>query len=228
MIRLNVLAEGPTEETFINQILNEHLSTFNILVTVQCVETKRKGPKGGMTSYSIMMGHLERWIKSDRKPDAFFTTMFDLYALPDDFPMSVEAKGKKPYQRIDLLESAFAEDVKRQFPNASRKFIPYIQLFEFEALLFSDPTKFVFRFSEYETNIARLVQVCSAFESPELINDNRETAPSKRIIKEIPAYKYAKPSAGPLIAQQIGLPTMRLKCPHFDSWVTKLEGLQFP
>jgi hypothetical protein len=58
-----------------------------------------------------------------------------------------------------------------------------------------------------------------------LINDGEETAPSKRIGKEIPDYLGAKPTAGPIIAGKIGLETMRMKCPHFNEWLTKLENL---
>lgn len=48
---------------------------------------------------------------------------------------------------------------------------------------------------------------------------------SKRIIDEIPEYAGVKPAAGSVIACEIGLPKMREKCPHFDEWVTMLEGL---
>jgi hypothetical protein len=51
------------------------------------------------------------------------------------------------------------------------------------------------------------------------------TAPSKRIIAEIPEYDGQKATSGPLIAGRIGLPTLREKCAHFAEWLHRLEGL---
>ena len=50
-----------------------------------------------------------------------------------------------------------------------------------------------------------------------------ETAPSKRIEKFNKRYK--KTVTGIAIAKEIGLPTIRKKCPVFDEWLTKLENL---
>lgn len=103
--------------------------------------------------------------------------------------------------------------------------IPYIQLHEFEALLLSDPEKFDWQYIEHDRAIARLVELASRFPSPELINDGATTAPSKRIIDEIPEYEYQKATAGPLIARQVGIATMRERCPHFAEWLALLEAL---
>jgi hypothetical protein len=63
------------------------------------------------------------------------------------------------------------------------------------------------------------------FESPEYIDDGEDTAPSKRIIKEIPEYEGMKASAGPLVAEKIGLTNIRKKCNHFNQWLLKIEAL---
>jgi hypothetical protein len=60
-------------------------------------------------------------------------------------------------------------------------------------------------------------------QNPKLINDGRETAPSKRILKEIP--EYDKATAGPIIAEKRGLPALRAKCRHFHEWLSRLEKL---
>lgn len=88
MIRLHIIAEGQTEETFVNNILCEHLGSFNISTDVRCVETGRRQNKiyrGGLLDYEKAKKDLELWLKHDQKTDARFTTMFDLYALPDNF-----------------------------------------------------------------------------------------------------------------------------------------------
>jgi len=145
--------------------------------------------------------------------------MFDLYALPDDFPGYAQAQQcQDPYNRVKHLENAFAGDIN------CRQFIPYIQLYEFEALILADPAKLSTEFLEHDVAIERLVAFCQS-RKPELINDGRETAPSKRIIAEIPEFEGQKSSVGPEIARKIGLKLLREKCPHFGQWVTKLETL---
>ena len=63
--------------------------------------------------------------------------------------------------------------------------------------------------------IARLVEMAEGFDSPELIDDGDVSAPSKRIIGEIREYEYWKASAGPIVADEIGLDTLRIRCKHF-------------
>ena len=107
---------------------------------------------------------------------------------------------------------------------SDQRFVPYLQLHEFEALLFSDPEKLEERFDRHSTEIRRLVQIAEQ-SNPELINDGIETAPSKRIIREIPEYESDKASSGPIVAERIGLTTLRMKCLHFSEWIGKLEAL---
>ncbi len=124
-----------------------------------------------------------------------------------------------PYQKIQYLENALFDDIH------DSRFIPYIQLHEFEALILSDPIKLEERFPDYQSKVQQLVSLCQSFDSPELINDGEQTAPSKRIIQAIPRYKGAKASVAPLMAQKIGLETIRKKCPHFNQWIERLENL---
>lgn len=144
--------------------------------------------------------------------------MFDLYALPEDFP-EFNACGalQDPYKRIECLELALMEDI------GGTRFIPYIQMHEFEALVLADPQQLDWEYLEHDDAIARLVAMVGT-QNPELINHGRQTAPSKRIIQEIPEYEHDKTS-GALIAARIGLSTLRARCPHFSYWVETLERL---
>ena len=163
---------------------------------------------------------LHRWMKEDQNPEVRFTTMFDLYRLPADFPGYEDGKRKAdPFARVRCLEESFGGDVSHP------QFIPYIQLHEFEALLLSDPTKFDTVFLNHDRAIGRLCKMAVGFESPEQIDDGDATAPSKRIINEIRQYRSQKASAGPLIAEKIGLGNMRARCPHFREWLEKIEAL---
>ena len=146
--------------------------------------------------------------------------MFDLYHLPTDFPGYKDATQiSDPYRRVRTLEEALRGDI------ADLRFIPYVQLHEFEALLLSDPQKLDSQFSHRSTGIRRLVELVSTFDSPELINEGSTTAPSKRITDEIPEYERMKKSAGPIVAEKIGLPALRSKCEHFRKWLEHLEAL---
>ena len=60
-------------------------------------------------------------------------------------------------------------------------------------------------------------------QTEEAFDDGADTAPSKRIIGEIPEYEYEKPVAGPLIAERIGLSVMNTECRHFREWLERLE-----
>ena len=220
MIRLNITVEGQTEETFINQVIAPHLAFYNVFVAARRVETEKGGSRGGMTTYQKAKNDLLRWMKEDKHTEVRFTTMFDLYALPNDFPYFDNAyKKSDPYEKITAIETSFKEDIN------DYRFIPYIQLHEYEALILSEPDKFDNMFPKYEHQIETLKELVKKFKSPELINDGKETAPSKRIINEIPSYKSLKKIAGVEIAEKIGLETIRTKCPHFNEWINKLETL---
>jgi len=62
-------------------------------------------------------------------------------------------------------------------------------------------------------------------DSPELIDDRPHSAPSKRIIAELPDYKDAKSAVGTQVAELIGLDAIRSKYPHFAAWLSRLENL---
>jgi hypothetical protein len=164
---------------------------------------------------------IHKWMSEERQnADAWFTTMFDLYALPSDFPGHAQAQAiKDPYQKVRALEAALGQAV------GSQRFIPYIQLHEFEALLLADPQKLGSEYLEHTSAIETLVQLASA-NNPEEINDRPETAPSKRIIAQIPQYEHQKAVVGPVVAQKIGLPFLRQRCWHFNEWLSHLEGLR--
>ncbi len=148
--------------------------------------------------------------------------MIDLYAIAARFPRRSEAEALRhdPVRRVEFLEQAFADDIK------DPRFIPYIQLHEFEAILFSEPLGFACFYEHADKQAAALQSIADQYASPELIDDGPSTSPSKRIIAQFPG--YSKPAAGPKIADLIGLDTIRSKCPHFHAWLSRLENLASP
>lgn len=222
MIRLHITAEGQTEQRFAKMVLAPHLCPYQVFVDARCVLTsrnKRQGKeyRGGLVSYARAKEDIQRWLKEDKQPECRFTTMFDLYALPQDFPGFDEAqKQSDAYRKIAILEARLKEDIE------DKRFLPYIQLHEFETLILADPQQLDWEYLEYDAAIAGLVAMVGN-ENPELINNSPETAPSKRILNAIP--EYDKATAGPAVAGQIGIQKLREKCRHFHEWLTTLEQL---
>jgi hypothetical protein len=156
-------------------------------------------------------------MKQDQRSDAWFTTMVDVYALPQDFPgYDFCMRHTDPIQRVECLEERLYRDLSH------RQFIPYLQLHEFEALLFSEAKRFEDEFPENPAEIQRLAEIRSEFQSPEHIDDRPGGAPSKRILDILPDYR--KPAAGPRIAAQIGLSKLRQECPHFNQWIGRIQS----
>jgi len=98
-------------------------------------------------------------------------------------------------------------------------------MYEFESLILAGPRQLDWEFIEHEGRISELERMALNSGNPELINDGQNTHPSKRIINKIPEYEGRKASAGPLVADKIGLPTLRDKCRHFNGWLEHLENL---
>ena len=225
-LRLNFVVEGQTEERFVNEVLSPYLADRSIYVAVHCITTQynRHTPhikyRGGLSTYRHAYDDIQRWIRRENDRTTRFTTMFDLYGLPSDFPGYAKAAEElDPYSRVNVLENALQESIN------DWRFIPYIQIHEFESLLFSDIEKLGIRFPQYSEKIQRLAKETSNFRSPELINDGAKTAPSKRIIEVFPEYHPQKVFLGTLLTSEIGIPTLKANCLHFREWIERLETL---
>lgn len=195
---LCILCEGKTELLFANSVLGPYLLTNKgIIVLPQLLITNNKrNIKGGMLNYSQAKRDINNMIMShqDRKDISYyFTTMFDLYALPTDFPGYEEAKGKKDYEQVTSLEKSLSDDINNY------KFIPYIQLHEFEALVLCNIKRLKADYPKASSELDELTKAISASyaNNTELVNNGPSTAPSKRIIKAMEGkYNYDKPKSG--------------------------------
>jgi hypothetical protein len=101
------------------------------------------------------------------------------------------------------------------------RLVPYIQVHEFEALLFTDISKLSSYHSEHRSEIRELELVRPRFPTPEHIDQN--FPPSKRIKDKVRGYD--KPTAGAGTAIEIGLTKLREECGHFNDWIGRLEAL---
>lgn len=225
---VHVLCEGQTEQGFVKSVLKPYLLA-NGVISVKSIlinTNKKKVTTGGMFSFNQVHSNLEiemRTYVDNEYERHIFTTMFDYYALPSTFPEYDKSQNiADKYERIKLLEDSFA-----QYENETR-FIPYIQLHEFEALVFCGLYYLPEKYPGCEKRIKPLKDELEKTGNPELINNNPNTAPSKRIIKAIEGNKakaichYNKPMTGKYITQRIGIEKLREMCPHFNDWIEKI------
>ena len=225
MSRLYLFAEGTTELTFADTVLKQHLANWGVYLhpPVLIAHAKKRGRvhRGGGRNYAPMKNDILRFLAQESGGGVFFTTMIDLYAIHANFPGLDEAEKLRhmPDKRVEALEQTFAEDI------CDDRFVPYIQLHEYEAYLFSDPTWFRYFYNHQKKQIAALKAIADAYETPELIDDGPHSAPSKRIIAELLDYEEAKSVVGPQVAELIGLDVIRGKCHHFAAWLSRLEKL---
>jgi hypothetical protein len=225
MKRLYCYVEGQTEQGWCHDVLRRHLAPFNVYLegAVLAASGRRHGEiaRGGGRNYLPMKNDLVRLLRQHRGPDVRFTTMFDLYALYSDFPGMQEAEKLKhlPAQRVRGLEQAFATDV------GDTRFIPHVQLHEFETILLCDPGAFAVYYENCEKQIQALRDLVPEGTSPESIDGGQHSAPSKRIAVQFPDYPDAKPDAPVAIATTIDVAVIRTRCPHFDAWIRTLEQL---
>lgn len=220
MIRLNITAEGFSEEKFVSEILRPHLLKYNIYTDVRKVLTNRKLRKrGGIVSYIKFKNDVMQWIKE--QPNAFHTTFIDLYGLANDFPGYNHTQGHEPYARVKVIEESIAKDIN------FHRFFPFVQLHEYEALLFANPGEMENWLSLFnKIDVGCFQQIVNDFGgNPELINEHPSTAPSKRILSLCPIYD--KVDDGVLILKEIGLDEIRAKCNHFNRWLETLEKLHY-
>ena len=219
MKKILVLVEGQTEERFVKDLLSISFESRNISLIPKIVDTKivKGGPnfKGGLRSYGAAKKDLLKLLHDTNT--IAVTTMFDFYGLPADFPgVKDNTDNSLCYEKVEAIENAFALDIENP------KFIPYIQLHEFEGLLFTVP--------EIVSNTLNgnkkddVQAILDDFNNPEEINDGYETAPSKRLLKIFP--NYNKVVFGSMIANRIGLEQIKNSCPHFNDWVEKLLILE--
>lgn len=215
MTRIKVFVEGQTEETFVRDVLAPYFVTQGIYLTPILAQTS-PGFKGGIVSYAKIRRQIDKLCKEDSH--CWITTLIDFYKYPKDAPgrQNTDYLGLlNCYDKVDYLQIQMGKDIGHQ------NFVPFLMLHEFEAILFCQPEKL----SDWLDNVPvqQLVKIANNFNSPEEINEGEQTAPSKRIVQHVPRYK--KTAHGPIVAEDIGLDTIRAQCPHFNRWLERIAAL---
>jgi len=225
MGRVLLVVEGPTEQAALQQP-DVATQCFSLGFSVHPKVVGKPGHKGGVRSFQRVLPEIVALLRQE--PQAKVSTLFDFYALPlADWPGYPQSDVLPPVQAVSLIEAGMTAAVVNAIPNLMPgRFIPYIQLFEFEALLFADPRAMARAFGNpaLEATFAGIVATCGGCEA---IDDRPTTAPSKRIEANFPAYKKGRGmnAHAPIILGQIARtnwPQLLTACPRFGSWLNQL------
>ncbi len=205
-----IICEGPTEEVFCSNLLSQYLQN-SCRIEIRLL--------GGNCNWQRIKDMAEKALKQQK--NALVTTFFDYYGVKTKkFPNWKETVGinkANVRERIEILENGMLEEIDS---NLRYRFIPYIQLHEFEALLFNNIEVFDNNFKQSEFNRVKLLDVLNKFPDPELINQKRETSPSHRLERIIPSYD--KIIYGNMLVEMIGIKQIRQKNIHFNNWIEQL------
>jgi hypothetical protein len=220
MIDLAIICEGTTERKFAETVLKPHFGAFGI----ETVATEIGIPnvqQGGNVTFERVLCDLKLLLGEHE----YVTTLLDFFCLDKGWrglAACTSAMGSS--QQAEAIEQTAIADAGSALcvPDIGQRFIPNVLMHEFEGLLFTAPSAIV-KITHAVQALEKLQNVAGQFASPEDINSGAETAPSKRLI--FCGANYGKVIHGTRIAQAIGLDAIRSKCPHFDAWMRKIEGL---
>lgn len=221
MTRILIHVEGQTEEAFVRTLLAPHLYVHGFTrVDARLLGNARaRSRRGGIRDWHVVRREIERHLKNDT--DAYASIMVDYYALPTAWPGRNSSSTADIAQKHGELCTALTDDFETQTGIIGR-FVPFVLMHEFEALLFSDCQRFADSIGYTEKHPA-LQNVRDLFDTPEHINDSPQTAPSKRVTGIISGYD--KVLYGNVAALEIGLDLIRTDCTLFNAWLTQLEAL---
>lgn len=203
MTRLAIVVEGRTETEFVDKVLTPYLWGRGVYPFSNSLD--------GHVSVRRLAGRMTGFLRSTDR----VTSLVDFYGFQ-----------RRNVTTPDELETRIDEEISGMTTGSwHQRAFSYVQQYEFEALLFSDVNAFA-RLPGVSTRAIDDLSAILArpeFRTPEDINDNPDAAPSKRIAQVI--HRYDKVGYGYLIAEEIGLDTIRAECPRFNGWLTRLESL---
>ena len=216
MKRVIIICEGETEKEFCESILAPFLIQKNIHVQSPLI----KKSMGGIVKWEELRKEIQIYLKNENS--VYVTTFIDYYGIHSkfNFPKWKESELESDKnKRMTILESGMSESIDKSLRN---RFIPYMQLHEFEGLLFNEKKVFYEQIPKEELiGIGELDQVFEKYNNPEMINDTKETSPSHRLERIIKGYN--KIVYGNILAEAIGLEKIRNKSPRFNQWLCNIE-----
>jgi len=218
MKRIIIICEGQTEQVFCEKILSPYFISHGYHIQAPTI----KHNKGGIVKWDILKKQIETHLLTEK--EAYVSTLIDYYGLysKHSFPQwDVAEKTPDKNQRMGIIEEAMKTDVDAAYRH---RFIPYIQLHEFEGLLFNDINIFHQQIPKSDLiGLEELKKTFYDYDNPEMINNNQQTSPSHRLERIIAGYN--KVVYGDILAEAIGLNRIKEKSPRFNDWINILEQL---
>lgn len=222
-MNLIVYVEGISEEEFVKRQLAQHLRLHG-WNSVQAIGVANSlGPKattGGLTNWRAVKADLNGLFKTHADAVTRFTTLWDYYRIPNTFPgVTVAKAAAQGVDRGTIIESALAEVFQEP------RFVPYIQIYEFEALVLAALDGVKWLYPEHLPSLNALQQFCRNTGNCEGINDGPDTHPARRIDDAVPGFLRRKEEDGPSALRAVDLEVIRASCPRFSHWLGRLEAL---
>jgi hypothetical protein len=227
---LVVIVEGQTESAALRDLLSGHLQNHGLSAIFTLIGSRGE-QGGGHKSFETLVKDVSATAKDF--PGAHISTCFDYYGLNHSWPgvAAIKAEAIDASLKAVKVEAAILAEVTARVTQDvlwSGRFHPYIQMHEFEALLFSAPEilgrELRPKTAGYDLEVCFKTILAQHQNGCENINDHEATAPSKRI-GAAAQYKKGKTGQARTILPAIGLDRIRQACPHFNDWIKTLEGL---
>jgi len=224
-VEIYIVVEGQTEQTFVRDVLAPEMALKGIYLYPVLIG--KPGHKGGDIRFERAKVDIGKFLK--QRSDIYVTTMFDYFRIDENWPGRGMVRQKikngatlSAAEKADALENATRTRIKELFPNceAENRFVPYVEMHEFEALLFSNADILA---QKIGIEVGQINNILAGYNGPEEINDDPVKAPSKQLEELNSAYR--KVAMGKTIADSIGVQEIRKQCPHFNDWLTRLEHL---
>ena len=216
---VTVIVEGQTEVNFVKEILAPYLGAKSVFMTP--ITLPQKGHSGGDVRFARIKKGIAKYLKL--RKGIYVSLLVDYYGIGQDWPgLEAARPGASPRDISAAICAATQAAIDEELAEyrSSERFVPYISVHEFEALLFSDAAILAEALEVDQKRINAIIDKCG---EPEAIDNSPQTAPSKRI-KQLRDH-FKKPTDGIAVAHAIGIPKMREQCPVFDDWLSRLESL---
>lgn len=213
-----LVVEGATEKLFVERILAPYCVMHSVYLHPTLVP--KKGEKGGDVRFARVKTCVGNFLK--QRSDTRVGTFFDYYGLKE-WPSLDDVRAVQGLSTAEvakrLNDSATAE-LSRDFSelDVANRFVPFMAVHEFEALLFSDASLLA---SSLGIDVALIDETLRVYGSPEAINTRPDKIPSRQIANWLDG-RYIKTVQGIAVADKIGIDKMRSACPNFNDWLNRL------
>ncbi len=213
-----LVVEGATEQLFVERVLAPYCAIHGIYL--HPTQVPKKGEKGGDVRFARVKTCVGNFLK--QRSDTRVGTFLDYYGLKE-WPSLDDVRSAQGLSTADIamkLNDAARQELCREFPDldVANRFVPFIAVHEFEALLFSDASLLA---SSLGIDVSNINETLRKYGSPEAINTRPDKIPSKQIEKWLGG-RYIKTVQGIAVADKIGIDKMRSACPNFNDWLNRL------